>query len=102
CVPPSLAIFGIREELRGQWTAGRVLSVEVAPRPRQRVVATDVYVAAEAVVRLERPALIAALEIVRVLDQVDVESALRVRDLAGRKGRPRDVEVVEGAEDPVE
>ena len=55
-----------------------------------------------AVVRLERPALIAALEIVRVLDQVDVEGALRVRDLAGRKVRPRDVEVVEVAEDPVD
>ena len=68
-----LAISGIREELRRQRPAGRVLAVEVAPRPRQRVVATDFDAAAEAVVRLERPALIAALEIVRVLDQVDVE-----------------------------
>ena len=102
CVPPSLAILGIREELRRQRPAGRVLAVEVAPRPRQRVIATDFDAAAEPVVRLERPALIAALEIVRVLDQVDVEGALRVRDLAGRKVRPRDVEVVEVAEDPVD
>src|SRR5262245_7799320 len=102
-VPARFPILGIREQLRGQWSAGGVFTVEVPPGARDRVVPSDIHATVETIGDLERRTLIATLEtIIRVLDEAEVVHPSKiVRRLAGRRVGPQDVEVVVVAKDVV-
>src|SRR4029453_1489227 len=72
-VPRKLPILGILERIGKHRPAVGVLAVKVAPQARERVVPTDIGTPPNVIVRRKRDAAVASLEVVRILDNRQIE-----------------------------
>ena len=87
-VPARLHELRIRQELRRDRTAGRVLAVEGARGFRQRVVAAHIHARSQPIGRLERDALVLAIDDVGVLDQRQGRTCRQADRSPGRSSCP--------------